>query len=634
MAVDDLTTSKDDISHRLPSKIKSQLPPETFRVMWSSGSTGLSKPIVWRQDTLAAERLRWNTHVGFTHEDVFLCLHTLDVAHATDLHLFSSVAAGAHLILLPESGDSNQFVDLVDKYSVTALGALPTHYREIINRTREGDSTPQRLATIRCAMSGGSMTTDQLLSDTYSVLGLELREIYGSTEFGLAMISPPAAGGQRQDLFPVSGVGVSLRDNKNPGELELDPILTADEYWRREADSHYTFGPGVFRAGDLALQSNSGGYQILGRASDYFINSEGNPINLFSIDEYLRKRYSTTEVLSIQEKITGTDQFSVMTYIGANAPDEATVKKILLTEGLPEESIVKRIARIPRTPVGKYDKGALIALRRFEAPYGPLRFEYGAPSDQNRVVVMIPGLGFGAGIFRQLAKELSNATDVYVLDLPGHGKYTQLNDYTLSNYVATVLDFLRTVKSDDITLLGWSLGATAVWKIIHENTISDIDLPISRAVIIEQSPRLTLEINWPHGAFGQLTSDLVIDISNTIKNDFPRFINNLAVRSSAPFEKEVLDSKEYEIGMVCQKALQILWEEAAQVDQRKAIISDNIPTLLLFGEASQVYPTDIGNWLHSHLSRSSYIKLRGMGHIPFLEDPRHSADQILKFISD
>ena len=42
------------------------------------------------------------------------------------------------------------------------------------------------------------------------------------------------------------------------------------------------------------------------------------------------------------------------------------------------------------------------------------------------------------------------------------------------------------------------------------------------------------------------------------------------------FEKEVLDSKEYEIGMVCQKALQILWEEAAQVDQRKAIISDNL----------------------------------------------------------
>lgn len=235
LSYSDLLALTDVIAERLHG-----LDPETFRVMWSSGSTGQSKPIVWRQDTLAAERLRWNAHVGFGHEDVFLCLHTLDVAHATDLHLFSSTAAGAHLVLLPEAGNTSQFLDLVEKYSVTALSALPTHYREIIDKFGNDASIPQRLTTITCAMSGGAMTTDQLLSDAYSTLGLELREIYGSTEFGLAMIAPPATGGRRQDLLPVSGVGVTLRSNANPGEIELDSPLTADEYWRRNEDSQRT----------------------------------------------------------------------------------------------------------------------------------------------------------------------------------------------------------------------------------------------------------------------------------------------------------------------------------------------------------------------------------------------------------
>ncbi len=46
------------------------------------------------------------------------------------------------------------------------------------------------------------------------MLGLELREIYGSTEFGFAMIASPATGGRRHDLLPVSGVGIALHGTK------------------------------------------------------------------------------------------------------------------------------------------------------------------------------------------------------------------------------------------------------------------------------------------------------------------------------------------------------------------------------------------------------------------------------------
>src|SRR5699024_9516119 len=375
------------------------------------------------------------------------------------------------LVLLPEASDISQFVDLVEQYSVTALSALPMHYWEIIDRFGDEVSSPQRLATITYAMSGGAMTTDQLLSDAYSTLGLELREIYGSTEFGLAMIAPPATGGRRQDLRPVSGVGVTLRGNENPGEIELDSTLTADEYWRRSEDSRRTFAPGVSRSGDLALRSDAGGYGILGRASDYLVNDDGTPVNLFEVDASLRKRYSTTAILRIQEKDAATGQSRIRTYVGADGPDDATIRSALLTEGLTAEVLVARVEKIPRTPVGKYDKGALLTKHGFETPHGPVRYERVSASGQSRSIVMLPGLGFGARVLEPLAKSLSDFARIHVLDLPGHGEYTQASDYTPQTYLAVDRDFLRTLESDDITLLGWSLGATAVWEILQADDI-------------------------------------------------------------------------------------------------------------------------------------------------------------------
>lgn len=634
IALESLTAEPGVAIQSLPPRTPSMLPPETFRVMWSSGSTGQSKPIVWRQDKLAAERLRWNAHVGFSHEDVFLCLHTLEVAHATDLHLFSSVAAGAHLVLLPVAGDTSQFVDLVEKYSVTVLSALPAHYREIIDRFGNYASTPRRLSTITCAMSGGAITTDQLLSDAYSMLGLELREIYGSTEFGLAMIAPPATGGRRHDLLPVSGVGIALHGNENPGEIELDSFLTAEKYWRRSEDSRRTFAPGVFRAGDLALRTDSGGYRILGRASDYVISQDGSSVNLFEIDERLRKRYSSAEILSIQEKDSFTGRPRVRTYVGADGPDEGTIRSTLLEEGLMVEVAVERIGKIPRTPVGKYDKGALIAQRAFYTPTGPVRYEYGEGTGQSSSIIMLPGLGFGARVFEPLAEALSDIAHVFVLDLPGHGEYTRANDYTFASYVTVIRDFLRTIESDNIILLGWSLGATIVWETLLAEENDHKDPLVSGAVIVEQSPCLVLEEDWPHGAYGQLTPNSAAETYREIQTDPSGFIDDLVAQSMYSRKRAVPCDPASEAGVVDPDALQALWHEATHIDQRTTVTGLHIPTLLIFGEVSRVYPTDVGNWLRSHLPEAIHVKFTDAGHMPFLDEPERFATTIQGFVSN
>jgi pimeloyl-ACP methyl ester carboxylesterase len=77
----------------------------------------------------------------------------------------------------------------------------------------------------------------------------------------------------------------------------------------------------------------------------------------------------------------------------------------------------------------------------------------------------------------------------------------------------------------------------------------------------------------------------------------------------------------------------VLWEEATHIDQRAAVEGIRIPTLLIFGGASKVYPTDIGAWLESHLPDAIRIKLPRAGHMPFLDETERLADVISKFVS-
>jgi acyl-coenzyme A synthetase/AMP-(fatty) acid ligase len=241
-----------------------------FRRMWSSGSTGRAKSIVWSQDKFVDERLRWIEAVGLRAEDRYFCIHTLDVAHATDLHLFSALFSGATCIINDIECSPDQIWGHVSGRNPTVLSALPEHFRAWIRYCeRHGN---RDYGSIRLAMCGGTFVNSQLSDDVRSALGFHISQIYGSTEFGLAMISKPG----EAELRSISGVsariaGAGRTHGDRIGQLVLTSPFTSDGYFDDPEATDALLRDGEFWTGDLAMETENLGFLLAGRASEAFV---------------------------------------------------------------------------------------------------------------------------------------------------------------------------------------------------------------------------------------------------------------------------------------------------------------------------------------------------------------------------
>jgi pimeloyl-ACP methyl ester carboxylesterase len=74
-------------------------------------------------------------------------------------------------------------------------------------------------------------------------------------------------------------------------------------------------------------------------------------------------------------------------------------------------------------------------------------------------IILIHGLASNAGFWRYNTSELAKNNRVIVIDLPGYGK-SQKGDYpyTLSFYAETVKNLITTLKLNNVTLVGHSMG--------------------------------------------------------------------------------------------------------------------------------------------------------------------------------
>lgn len=325
-----------------------------FRLLWSSGSTGFPKMIAWRQDALINERLRWNAAVGITATDVFGCRHPLDVAHATDLHLFSGLLAGATVALIdPETSPSAQ-LDRLAELRVTVLSALPSHYAELAT------AGPADLTSLRLPLCGGAYLSRSVIEDCARNLGVRLRQIYGSTEFGLAMVDiadrPHLDGrmalvdGVRARLEPVAGA-------PHIGELVLTSGCTSEGYLGSPSANRRTFRTPDFWTGDVAEELPDGTYRVLGRVTEALAGTDG-PILAPHVDERLTAEAAVADAVTLPAD-PGACRDEVLVavrpapgYTAGTALQAA--RDVLQSLGL--RGTLRAVDAIPRTPVGKADK--------------------------------------------------------------------------------------------------------------------------------------------------------------------------------------------------------------------------------------------------------------------------------------
>lgn len=247
-------------------------------------------------------------------------------------------------------------------------------------------------------------------------------------------------------------------------------------------------------------------------------------------------------------------------------------------------------------------------------------------------LVLVPGLAATARFFEPLAADLARDHRVVIAELPGHGRNTADITPSLALSAAQVADVIERLGLRDVTLLGWSLGATVCYQLLAGPAAAK---NVAALVSVEQTPRLTIDTDWPHAAFGGLDTPGARQLLKEVAADPAGFARNLVMGS---FAANTEPDPQLAAELVAQAkacdpaAVRALLVEALVQDWREPLARISLPTLFIHGAGSQVYPTDVGAWLEQTVPGSRLVKFEASGHLPFLEERERFAAVIRDFV--
>ena len=264
-----LLAAADDLAPELAlAKVQAGL----MRMQETSGSTGAPKLALWRQDRLYREILHWVESAGLGRDDHYLNIHSLDGGHAVDLHVFPALLTGATLYL----GEADQIeanLRTLVQQRISVMSALPSQYLELACAARRLGLKAYDLANPFC---GGAYLDDHVVHEASHHLGVHLKRIYGSTEFGMILANFEPDLQVSCGLRPVGDVQVQLLpidpDQPDVGELIARSAHRGSGYFPLSLSSEED---ALYSTGDIARQVPDGSLMPLGRSDDALITHEG-----------------------------------------------------------------------------------------------------------------------------------------------------------------------------------------------------------------------------------------------------------------------------------------------------------------------------------------------------------------------
>lgn len=247
-------------------------------------------------------------------------------------------------------------------------------------------------------------------------------------------------------------------------------------------------------------------------------------------------------------------------------------------------------------------------------------------------ILLVHGWAANCEFFGALAESLSRTHRVLTLTLRGHpGSSAGSLPLTIETLGQDIAEFVAGLDLDDVTALGWSMGAMALWAAAPK-----LGARLGAIVVEDMAPCLINDPSWPHGLSGGYGGADVAATLNEIEADWPGYVTRFAPRMFAPAMREarpeLIAWAIDEMSKADARAMASYWASMASQDFRGAMSRMSQRMLVIRGEQSQVYPDGATAHIAHTAPNAERVVIAGAGHVPHLEAPDEFFTHVEAFV--
>lgn len=354
-------------------------PDDPFIIMFTSGTTGLPKPLLVPLRAIAAFAAYVRDAVGVEESDRFWNIADPGWAYGLYFGIVGPLALGTTIVFHEGNFTVESAYATIAEYGVTNLAGSPTAYRLLMSEGAEAAALIK--GQLRAVSSAGEPLEPEVIRWFAQALNVSIYDHYGQTEVGMVVcnhhrLTHPvrigsagyAVPGHRAAILSPTGEELGVG---TPGELALDvkqsPMMWFNGYHGRATPA---LANGYFRTGDIAELNDDGSISFVGRTDDV-ITTSGYRVGPFDVESALLEHEAVVESAVIGKpdpQRTEIIKAFVVLKPDVNGNEELVealrlhVRSRLSAHAYPRE--IEFVAELPKTPSGKVQR---FVLRNQEA---------------------------------------------------------------------------------------------------------------------------------------------------------------------------------------------------------------------------------------------------------------------------
>jgi acyl-coenzyme A synthetase/AMP-(fatty) acid ligase len=310
--------------------------------------------------------------LGIRADDITIAVPKLFFGYATGINLFFPFSAGASCVLFPERCTADALFAQIRSHRPTILVNVPTMVQQMVSSPAAASAD---LSSLRLATSAGEPLAAELHDRWMRTFGVELLDGLGTAEMWHIFISNrpgdvvPGTLGRVVDGFDVRLCDAEGRDvaDGETGALWVRGESRALGYWQQMDETMRVFRGEWCVSGDMLRRNPDGTFTYCGR-TDEMLKVHGRWLAPAEVENCLLAHPAVQEVVAVgASDANGLVAVCAFVVAATASPSLAQELQAFAKARLEHYKVPRDVVfmeSLPRTHLGKVDRGALARMRR------------------------------------------------------------------------------------------------------------------------------------------------------------------------------------------------------------------------------------------------------------------------------